>query len=56
MVRSPKLVPRPVVGNSIPDFISFMRARNPGFGPKMGIKNRGFRALRWRVVSQKHTT
>ncbi len=29
----------------IPDFISFMRARNPVFWPKWGIKNRGFRAL-----------
>jgi hypothetical protein len=29
----------------IPDFISFTRARNPVFWPKMGIENRGFRAL-----------
>ncbi len=31
--------------HGIPDFISFMRARNPVFWPKRGIKNRGFRAL-----------
>ncbi len=34
--------------HGIPDFISFMpalRARNPVFWPKWGIKNRGFRAL-----------
>jgi hypothetical protein len=31
--------------HGIPDFISLMRARNPVFWPKWGIKNRGFRAL-----------
>ncbi len=31
--------------HGIPDFISFMRARNPVFWPKRGSKNRGFRAL-----------
>ncbi len=31
--------------HGIPDFISFMRERNPVFWPKRGIKNRGFRAL-----------
>ncbi len=31
--------------HGIPDFISFMRARNPVLWPKRGIKNRGFRAL-----------
>ncbi len=44
--------------HGIPDFISFMpalRARNPIFWPKRGIKNRGFRALLqiiciWRFV------
>ena len=29
----------------IPDFISFIRAGNPVFGPKMGIGNRGFGCL-----------
>ncbi len=31
--------------HGIPDFISFMRSRNPVFWPKWGIQNRGFRAL-----------
>jgi hypothetical protein len=31
--------------HGIPDFISFMRARNPVFWPKWCVKNRGFRAL-----------
>ncbi len=31
--------------HGIPDFISFMRARNHVFWPKWGIKNRGIRAL-----------
>ncbi len=34
-----------IAEHGIPDFISFTQARNPVFGPKMGIKNLGFRAL-----------
>ncbi len=37
--------------HGIPDFISFMRARNPVLWPKMGIRNRGFRALQKSIMS-----
>ena len=38
----------------IPDFISFIRAGNPVFGPKMSIGNRGFGCL-FGIVVPKNT-